>query len=98
MAQETKKRQRSCIGCGATTAKTALLRVVRDSEGAVGFDASGRAPGRGAYVCSPACFAAAWKARKLDRALRVKLTEEDYRRIAGQIDAACGVDTNTTEE
>ena len=98
MALASKKRQRSCIGCGTTTAKGTLLRVVRNSEGAVSFDATGRAPGRGAYVCSPACFAAAWKARKLDRALRVKLTEEDYRRIAGQIDAACGSETNKTEE
>ena len=55
----TVKRQRSCIACGRQADKVALLRIVRDPSGAVAFDATGRAPGRGAYVCSEECFAAA---------------------------------------
>lgn len=95
--QETKKRQRSCIGCGQQAVKHAMFRIVRSSDGAVSLDLSGRAPGRGAYVCSSECFAAARKARKLDRALRCKLSEEDYQTIAGQL-AGVGVEAETTEE
>ena len=54
MATETKKRQRSCIACGKQAGKAELYRVVRTPSGSVAFDGTGRAPGRGAYVCSEA--------------------------------------------
>ena len=73
-----KKKQRTCVACGATD-------IVRSPLGVVSFDPSGRAPGRGAYVCSAECFAAARKAGKLDRALRTKLGEQDLERIAGEM-------------
>ena len=60
----------------------ALHRVVRLAQGGADFDPTGRAAGRGAYVCSAECFAAARKAGKLDRALRTKLDEDSYERIA----------------
>ena len=63
-------RQRSCIACGKLAGKAELMRIVRDPSGAVSFDKTGRAPGRGAYVCSEECFAAACKKKKLDRALK----------------------------
>ena len=59
MTTETNKRQRSCIACGKLAGKAELHRVVRTPSGSVAFDDTGRAPGRGAYVCSEACFAAA---------------------------------------
>ncbi len=65
-----------------------LLRGVRDADGRVSFDATGRAAGRGAYVCSPECFAVACKTKKLDRALRCRLGEQDYERIAGEMAAS----------
>ncbi len=81
----SKKKQRTCIACGATDAKGAFLRIVRSPSGVVSYDATGRAPGRGAYVCSPDCFALARKTGKLDRALRTKLGEQDLERIAGEV-------------
>ena len=83
--KSAKKKQRTCVACGATDTKRALLRIVRSPLGVVSFDPSGRAPGRGAYVCSAECFAAARKAGKLDRALRTKLGEQDLERIAGEM-------------
>lgn len=85
---ETNKRQRSCIACGKTAGKSELLRIVRDPSGAVSFDGTGRAPGRGAYVCSGACFAAACKKRKLDRALKTTLGSDEYERIAAEVASA----------
>lgn len=85
MPTTTKKRQRSCIGCGASQEKGTLWRVVRSKEDGVQFDPSGRVAGRGAYVCSAACFAQARKTRKLERALRCPVTEDDYERVAREI-------------
>lgn len=85
------KRQRSCIACGEQADKVELLRIVRSPEGEVAFDASGRAPGRGAYVCSEKCFAAACKKKKLDRALKATVSSDDYDRIAADVAAYAGV-------
>ena len=82
--QQTVKRQRTCIACGAQDDKRGLLRIVRTPSG-VAFDATGRVAGRGAYVCSPACFEVASRQGKLSRALRVKVTQEDIARIASEL-------------
>ena len=80
-----KARQRTCIVCRESNTKSNLLRVVRTPEGAVVFDSTGRMNGRGAYVCSVACLDKAIKTKRLDSALRTKLTEEDCERIAQQL-------------
>ena len=85
MPIQTNKRQRTCIACGATQQKGAFHRIVRTAEGAAAFDPTGRAAGRGAYVCTGACHAAAKKTRKLERALRCKVTDQDYERLAREI-------------
>ncbi len=88
MTTVTNKRQRSCIACGTQTGKADLLRIVRDPSGTVSFDKTGRAPGRGAYVCSKECFAAACKKKKLDRALKTTLGSDEYERIAVDVASA----------
>ncbi len=85
MPIQTNKRQRTCIACGATQQKGAFHRIVRTAEGAAAFVPTGRAAGRGAYVCTGACLAAAKKTRKLERALRCKVTDQDYERLAREI-------------
>lgn len=87
MPDMTEKRQRSCIACGKQAAKGSLLRIVRAPSGEVSFDPTGRAPGRGAYVCSADCFAVACKRKKLDRALKATLGSDVYDRIAADIAA-----------
>ena len=64
--------QRTCVACRRAEAKRGLIRVVRDAEGHVVIDPTGRLNGRGAYLChDPACWEAALKRRSLERALRV---------------------------
>ena len=92
MPNPAPKRKRSCIGCGAQADKTTLLRVVRTPEGAIAFDPGGRAPGRGAYVCSPECFKAASKAKKLQRALKTEIKADVIQGIAEEIGAAAHVE------
>ncbi len=66
---------RTCVVCRQTSDKKALLRVVRRPEkdgGGIAADASGRANGRGAYVCAAAaCIDKAIKQKRLERSLGV---------------------------
>lgn len=58
--------ERTCLGCGAKRAPHALLRLVCSPQGMVCLDRSGRAPGRGAYVCGNAiCLRKALKPARL---------------------------------
>ena len=68
---------RTCVACRETSEKRQLLRVVRQ-EDATRYDAKGKLPGRGAYVCArPECIALARKQKKLERSLKTSgLTEE----------------------
>jgi uncharacterized protein len=62
---------RTCVVCRSSAAKGALHRIVRSPDGAVRYDPSRTAPGRGAYVCEkPNCLELAGKRRALQRALR----------------------------
>lgn len=48
--------QRMCICCRRSFDRQQLLRLVRDERGQLQPDPTGRAPGRGAYICAdPQC-------------------------------------------
>ena len=79
--QGEKIRQRTCIACGVQGDKRTLHRIVRNAKGGVSFDASGRAPGRGAYVCSAKCLADAFKKQKVQRALRCAVSPEEQQDV-----------------
>ncbi|HHJ99362.1 MAG TPA: YlxR family protein [Actinobacteria bacterium] len=74
--------QRTCVACRRVDDKRAFVRLVRDGDGEVHVDPTGKAPGRGASVCPAiACFESAISARRLTSALRVSLVEEDVERL-----------------
>jgi len=59
---------RMCVGCGQHKNKTELIRVVRSKDGNISLDLTGKAPGRGAYLCNdPECLKKALKAKRLER-------------------------------
>ncbi len=67
---------RTCVSCRTSADKKSLVRVVRTLEGEVRIDPTGKAPGRGAYLCgAKECAARAIKANKLGRALRCEIPE-----------------------
>ena len=69
--------QRTCVGCRAVQGKRQLVRVVRQAEGHVRLDASGKAPGRGAYVhASRGCLQSALSRGRLAHALKLDRIEE----------------------
>lgn len=70
---------RRCCGCMEMKPKNTLVRVVKNKEGEVSLDFTGKKPGRGAYLCrSTDCFEKARKARRFERALSCRIPEELY--------------------
>lgn len=79
MAKEKKIPMRMCLCCREMKPKKELTRVVLNKEGAIAVDLTGKAPGRGAYLCrEPACIARLAKTRALDRAFARQVPEEIY--------------------
>ena len=70
---EKKIPQRQCIGCGEMKNKRDLIRVLKDTEGAIFIDVTGRKNGRGAYICkNEECLSMAFKKKQLDYAFKDK--------------------------
>lgn len=70
---------RICAGCGVSRPKRELVRVVRAPDGAVSVDATGRKPGRGAYLCPDAeCVKKARKNKRLSRSFECEVPDEVY--------------------
>jgi predicted RNA-binding protein YlxR (DUF448 family) len=64
--------RRTCVVCRTTTAKRTLHRIVRSPAGTVSYDPTGKAAGRGAYLCGrPDCLDMAVRRRSIQRALKV---------------------------
>lgn len=83
--------QRQCMGCRERMDKRALIRVVRKTDGSVDLDFSGKAAGRGAYICPKAeCLKKAQKSRALDRALEVTISQDVYDRLEKEIEQPHG--------
>jgi len=62
------------VACRTSREKHDLLRVVRAPDGTVAYDPTGRANGRGAYVCrDAACIATATGRGGLGHALETTL-------------------------
>ena len=77
---------RMCVGCREMKPKAQLLRVVRPQEGEVHIDRTGKAPGRGAYICGQReCFRKARKSRALERALEAQIGEDVFDQLEAQL-------------
>lgn len=83
---------RMCVGCRQMNPKKELIRVVRTQLGdaeegenptcVVSIDRTGKAPGRGAYLCqSVECLEKAVKTRALERALEQKIEPEVFEQL-----------------
>ena len=78
--------ERFCLGCQQSLPKKSLVRIVRSPEGEYAVDATGKLPGRGAYICPKAeCFEKAQKSRGLERSFKGKVPQEGYEQLAEQV-------------
>lgn len=86
MVKERTWPQRMCVACREMKDKRQLLRVVRSPEGELSLDATGKAPGRGAYLCRDAvCLKRARKVRALEKALKTPISEDCWQLIEAEI-------------
>ena len=91
MTMQKKIPQRQCMGCRERKNKRDMIRVVRQTNGEVSLDFSGKLNGRGAYICpDPECLKKARKAKSLDRSLEVTIPEEVYDRLDREMEGSHG--------
>ncbi|MBR4357926.1 MAG: YlxR family protein [Butyrivibrio sp.] len=65
---------RKCVGCGEMRDKKEMIRVIKTPEGEICLDVTGRANGRGAYICNSAeCLKKAVKNRGLEKSLKAQI-------------------------
>ena len=80
--KERKIPMRMCNGCGEMMAKNQLIRIVRDNEGQISLDLTGKKNGRGAYLCRNAdCLKKARKNHRIERSLQLQIPDEIYDRL-----------------
>ncbi len=68
---------RRCAGCNEQKSKKEFVRVIRTPEGEILLDESGKANGRGVYLCpKKSCLQKARKAKRLERNLKMAIPDE----------------------
>ena len=84
MTERTNKTPlRMCIVCKEMKPKNELLRIVRNPEGEFLFDKSGKANGRGAYICAEGdCVERCLKKKLLNKAFKSNLDESVYAKLS----------------
>ena len=70
---------RMCLGCREMKPKKELIRIVMNKEGSIQLDFTGKAQGRGAYICKcKACAAKLKKSRGIEKNFGCQVPIEIY--------------------
>ena len=78
--------QRTCIGCNAKKDKKDLIRIVKNKDGQISLDRTGKMPGRGAYICDDInCLEKAIKNKRIERTFETAIEESIYEKLRGVI-------------
>lgn len=71
--------ERTCIGCNEVKLKKDLIRIVKNKEGQIFVDKTGKANGRGAYICDNIeCLKKAIKTKRLERSFETQIDPKIY--------------------
>lgn len=77
---------RTCMGCNEKKPKKELIRIVKQKDGNVELDKTGKMEGRGAYICNNIeCLNKVIKTKRLERTLDIQISEETYKNLRGVI-------------
>lgn len=77
---------RSCTGCGEQKPKKELVRIVKNSDGEISLDLTGKASGRGAYICNSAeCLKKARKSHRIEKAFETAIPDSVYEQMEAKI-------------
>lgn len=75
-----------CVACREMKEKREMFRVVKNAAGEIFADFSGKAAGRGAYICNnDECVKRLKKQRLLNKAFSAPVSDEVYRRIEEEV-------------
>lgn len=81
-----KEPQRTCLGCKESKNKKELIRIVKQNDGKIFIDKTGKANGRGAYICNNIeCIEKAIKSKRLENNFETKIDNEIYESLRGVI-------------
>ncbi len=76
---------RMCIACRGAYEKKQMLRIVKDKDGNISLDFTGKKAGRGAYICDkPECIEKCVKNKILGRVFEQEISSEVYDAIKRQ--------------
>ena len=79
---------RKCLGCNDQKPKRELIRVVKNKDGEISIDATGKKQGRGAYICNSIdCLKSAIKNRRFERALECTISQEIYDKLLEELES-----------
>ena len=68
--------KRTCIGCNQIKLKKELIRIVKDKQGNINVDKTGKANGRGAYICdNKECLEKLKKSKRLEKTFEMSIDE-----------------------
>jgi predicted RNA-binding protein YlxR (DUF448 family) len=87
--------QRTCVACRQKGDKRGLIRIVRSPDHTISVDPTGKANGRGAYLChAPSCWERALATPILARALNTDINA-DARTELEKVAATLGDETSS---
>lgn len=76
--------QRTCMGCNAKKDKKELIRIVKNKDNEILIDRTGKAQGRGAYLCDNIeCLNRVIKSKRLERIFEMRIEDEIYESLRG---------------
>lgn len=74
------------MGCNEKKDKKSLIRIVKNKEGIINIDKTGKLEGRGAYICDNIeCLEKVIKSKRLERVFESKIEDEVYNKLRGVI-------------
>ena len=86
---KTKKQpERTCIGCKTERPKREMLRIVCNKDGEIFLDRTGKAAGRGAYICPNAdCLTKCIKSHMIEKAFSRLVDAAVYKRLEEELNS-----------
>jgi len=86
--QKKKIPLRKCVGCNEQKPKKDLIRIVRNKEGEMSVDFTGKVHGRGAYICHDSeCLKKAEKKKSLNRAFGCAVDQDIFEKLYKELEA-----------
>ena len=86
MSKKKSQPMRMCIACRQMKLKKDMTRVVKTADGEIFADPTGKASGRGAYICSAEeCLKKLNDKKLLHKAFSINVAQEVYKGVEEEI-------------